>query len=395
MENVSWFRVKYKSARFGNDCETPCWTTFYGGDPMFTPYEPVPAWLQPLVDQVTAYTGAPANAMLLRLYFDGADEIAWHTDGRTFLGPTPTIASLSFGAEALFQMRRMRNVWPCAGDNGIDATTPIRDFPVGDGTLLVMKGDTQKHWHHRVPKAKSRRPRININFRYIIPGGTQEAERGQQAYYKYMVHGDHEAPPSFTFNQIIKKRGSLLGMFGKASGPTSKAPSPFPSASASSSTTLPLSDHQAHEEKMAAVGHEAYKEERAVTNEPAKRKRSSEVELASGASETTGPLAVSGLSVAPDAPTGISVGSSAGGSGKFAERASDPASWACTSCSFENHSLMAFCEICETARPAVPSPPVAPQAKRRSMGSAATDQFKGKPGKPSVLQMLNPNRTGP
>ena len=122
-------------------------------------------------------------------------------------------------------------------------------------------------------------------------------------------------------------------MFGKATGPTSKAPSPFPSAS--SSTTLPLSDHQAHEEKMAAVGHEAHKEERAVTNEPAKRKRPSKVELASGASETTSPLAVSGLSVAPDASTGLSVGSSAGGSGKFAEHASDPASWPCTACSYE------------------------------------------------------------
>ena len=157
MENVSWFRVKYKSARFGNDCETPCWTTFYGGDPMFTPYEPVPAWLQPLVDQVTAYTGAPANAMLLRLYFDGADEIAWHTDGRTFLGPTPTIASLSFGAEALFQMRRMRNVWPCAGDNGIDATTPIRDFPVGDGEKEAgLWRSTLWRAHHTTPTPTTR-----------------------------------------------------------------------------------------------------------------------------------------------------------------------------------------------------------------------------------------------
>lgn len=93
--------------------------------------------------------------MLLRLYFDGADEIAWHTDGRTFLGPTPTIASLSFGAEALFQMRRMRNVWPCAGDNGIDTATPIRDFPVGDGEKDYIECGDSPHplvapsHHHR------------------------------------------------------------------------------------------------------------------------------------------------------------------------------------------------------------------------------------------------------
>ena len=52
MEHAQWFRVKYKSARFGSDCETPCWTTFFGGSAEVAPYEPVPVWLQPLVSQV-------------------------------------------------------------------------------------------------------------------------------------------------------------------------------------------------------------------------------------------------------------------------------------------------------------------------------------------------------
>jgi len=70
---------------------------------------------QPLVAQVsTCCGGAPSNAVLMRLYFDISDEIAWHTDGREFLGLTPTIASLSLGAAAEFQMRRMTNIWPCA-----------------------------------------------------------------------------------------------------------------------------------------------------------------------------------------------------------------------------------------------------------------------------------------
>ena len=112
MREVRWYRVKYKSHRFQNECETPCWTTFYGGSAEFSPFLPVPAWLQPLVADVSERCGgAPFNAMLLRLYFDGADEIAWHTDGRTFLGDAPTIASLSLGATAQFQMRRMTNVW--------------------------------------------------------------------------------------------------------------------------------------------------------------------------------------------------------------------------------------------------------------------------------------------
>ncbi|EOD31528.1 hypothetical protein EMIHUDRAFT_58725, partial [Emiliania huxleyi CCMP1516] len=80
-------------------------------------------------------SGGPFNAILLRLYMDGADEIAWHTDGRTFLGERPTIGSLSLGATASFQLRRMRN----------------RDLLLADGDLLVMHSPTQRHWHHRVP----------------------------------------------------------------------------------------------------------------------------------------------------------------------------------------------------------------------------------------------------
>jgi len=213
VSNARWFRVKYKSGRFGKQCETPCWTTFYGGRTEYEPYEPVPGWLQPLVDEVSRDLNMPVpfNAMLLRLYFDGNDEIAWHTDGRTFLGNAPTIASLSFGANATFEMRRMNNVWPpldgSAGDC-IDRTTPQRNFVVEDGDMLVMLGATQKHWHHRVPKEKGRMPRLNINFRMILGG--PDAERGQQTYYKYMVHGDEQSPRSLSYEDIMKMRGGMM-----------------------------------------------------------------------------------------------------------------------------------------------------------------------------------------
>jgi hypothetical protein len=120
IRNTQWFRVCYKSARFGNECETPCFTAFFGGFEQFRPYQPVPCWLRPLLGEVSAALGAPFNALLLRLYFDGADEIAWHTDGRTFLGDSPTIASLSLGAAASFQMRRMLDCW-----NGADVSVLV------------------------------------------------------------------------------------------------------------------------------------------------------------------------------------------------------------------------------------------------------------------------------
>jgi hypothetical protein len=220
-----WYRVRYKSARFGNTCETPCWTNFFGGFAGLAggacPYAPVPPWLQPLVRAVERRLGAPFNAVLLRLYFDGDDEIAWHTDGRTFLGAAPTIASLSFGAPARFQMRHMHEVWPklCAGaGDGVDRERAQVDLVVRDGDLLVMRGATQQQWHHRVPAEKGgRRPRININFRYIVPG-TPDAERGQRTYYKYMRDGDAVAPRGLSYGEIVRRRGPLLGHFasGKA-----------------------------------------------------------------------------------------------------------------------------------------------------------------------------------
>jgi alkylated DNA repair dioxygenase AlkB len=246
-EKVRWHRVKYKSRRFRVECETPCWTTFYGGDPAFRPFAPVPGWLAPLVGAASrALLGegnGTFNAILVRLYFDGADEIAWHTDGRKFLGREPTIGSLSLGAGARFEMRRMHNCWPCVGgaggaaagqtgqtgsnsrdntsdntsggrsrDDGVDRDTPKRSWKLTDGDLFVMRGKTQQFWHHRVPKEKGRRPRININFRMILPG-RESAERGQKSYYKYMVHGDNPKPPSWTFDQLLRKSNSLLRMF--------------------------------------------------------------------------------------------------------------------------------------------------------------------------------------
>ena len=209
--NVQWHRVKYKSNRFQKECETPCWTAFYGGREEYTPYTPIPSWFRPLIEQVTNHlgNGVRFNAFLLRLYFDGDDEIAWHTDGRSFLGDEPTIASLSLGCKATFQLRRMNNVWPSQStENCVDTTTPIESFVLSDGDLLVMRGKTQQHWHHRVPKEKGRGVRLNINFRYIMPGA--DAERGQKTYYKYMVHGDNNEPPSWSFDEIMVKRGGIM-----------------------------------------------------------------------------------------------------------------------------------------------------------------------------------------
>jgi alkylated DNA repair dioxygenase AlkB len=352
-KNASWHRVMYKSKRFGKQCETPCYTSFYGGFDSFAPYVPIPAWLQPLVDRVSSELGTDFNAILLRLYFDGADEIAWHTDGRTFLGDEPTIGSLSLGATAHFQMRRMRNVWPTpgGGDDGVDHATPPRDFALGDGDLLVMHGATQKHWHHRVPKASSRRPRININFRYILPG-TPDAERGQQTYYKYMVHGD-DAPDAagLSFADILRRRGSLLATFAARPSTTS---TPAPASANAGGVPTPT----------ASVEHD-------IDREPEPRTRAS-MPLPLPLLPQPSPPCPSGPPAAPTShPQGL-------------ESKEPEAEWACPSCTLLNPPLAPLCRLCEARNPETV---VQHQAKRARGPGAPSPAKVGAPQRQAILSV--------
>lgn len=102
--------------------------------------------------------------MLINLYRDGKDSVAWHADDEPELGDAPVIASLSLGATRDFQMRH-RN----AGCNGL----PVLKLPLASGSLLIMRGPTQKYWLHQVPKRLGRSapgPRINLTFRRILTG---------------------------------------------------------------------------------------------------------------------------------------------------------------------------------------------------------------------------------
>lgn len=110
----------------------------------------------------------------------------------------------------------MNELWPCANGNTstsgcVDVATPMESFRLRDGDLLVMRGETQRHWHHRVPRERGRGVRLNVNFRYILPG--MDAERGQMTYYKYMVYGDCPVgdglPKSWTFEKIMAKKGGM------------------------------------------------------------------------------------------------------------------------------------------------------------------------------------------
>jgi len=111
--------------------------------------------LMALKQEVEQFTQVTFNSVLANLYRDGQDSVAWHSDDEPELGPSPIVASLSFGDTRNFQLKHKR----LKEKLNIDLTA---------GSLLLMSGNTQKHWAHCVPKTKRvKLPRISLTFRRI------------------------------------------------------------------------------------------------------------------------------------------------------------------------------------------------------------------------------------
>lgn len=118
------------------------------------PWTPGLAELRSEIERITERT---FNSVLANLYRDGNDSMGWHADREPEIGPTPEdrwIASLSFGAPRRFVLKHR------AGAR--------RVFELGAGDLLVMRGTTQTHWRHALPKTRRPvGPRLNLTFRHV------------------------------------------------------------------------------------------------------------------------------------------------------------------------------------------------------------------------------------
>lgn len=101
-------------------------------------------------------TGENFNSCLLNLYHDGNEGMAYHSDGERDLKKNGAIASLSFGAERKFSFKHK-------------TTREKVELVLANGSLLVMKDQTQTFWMHRLPPTKKIfTPRINLTFRMIV-----------------------------------------------------------------------------------------------------------------------------------------------------------------------------------------------------------------------------------
>ena len=112
---------------------------------------------------------AQFNSVLLNLYRNGNDAVSWHQDNESELGENPVIASLSFGGTRRFQLRHR-----------FKKDLPRVDIDLTHGSLLIMKGVTQRFWQHQIMRtAKPVEPRINLTFRRILSGPKQNARNSR------------------------------------------------------------------------------------------------------------------------------------------------------------------------------------------------------------------------
>jgi alkylated DNA repair dioxygenase AlkB len=148
---------------FGKWVDSPrmsCWI----GDPQaryrysgadFTPRPWLPV-LSRMRERLQEELGVPFNSVLANRYRDGRDAMGWHSDDEPELGPEPVIASVSLGAARRFVLRRR------------DDHAVKQEFVLESGSLLVMRGSSQREWQHALPRtARPVGERINLTFRNI------------------------------------------------------------------------------------------------------------------------------------------------------------------------------------------------------------------------------------
>jgi len=159
IETVHW--KQRRVPMYNKEVLTPRLTAWFGdvtedNEPYGEGKSPWTKELLLIKSKVEAYTGIIFNGVLLNYYRDGNDSVAWHSDKDTVPGMKTEIASVSFGQPRMFDFRSKEN------------SKQKYSLELGHGALLLMKGDLQKYWEHRIAKSNApMEPRINLTFRII------------------------------------------------------------------------------------------------------------------------------------------------------------------------------------------------------------------------------------
>ena len=162
-ERVAWKQEPI--VIFGRQIMQPRLTAWYGEPDKPYSYSGITmqphAWTDELLhikQRIEAAAAHPFSSALLNFYRDGNDSMGWHKDNEKELGNNPVIGSVSFGAARSFHLKH-------ATEKKL-----ARKVLLTNGSFLLMKGATQHHWLHSIPKdANINEGRINLTFRTIYP----------------------------------------------------------------------------------------------------------------------------------------------------------------------------------------------------------------------------------
>ncbi|GAA6030639.1 hypothetical protein JCM8097_006251 [Rhodosporidiobolus ruineniae] len=152
---------------------SPSITIKYSGHPVNMQYD-IPPPLRQIWDQVETKLGVQFNHVMANLYSDGQTYIGSHRD----LKENRVIATVSLGAARTFNLKHDHPPSSPSSPSSSSSSTPDKllyahSLPLASGSLLVMQGDTQKHWKHEIPKEWGRKGkveegRISLTFRQVV-----------------------------------------------------------------------------------------------------------------------------------------------------------------------------------------------------------------------------------
>jgi alkylated DNA repair dioxygenase AlkB len=94
------------------------------------------------------------DSVLVNLYRDGRDGVAWHGDTVRKRLPEAVVVTVGLGERRRFLLR--------PGESG----PAVHTLHSGQGDLVVMGGRTQHEWQHTVPKSSRAGARMSVTMRH-------------------------------------------------------------------------------------------------------------------------------------------------------------------------------------------------------------------------------------
>ncbi|EHA14041.1 alpha-ketoglutarate-dependent dioxygenase AlkB [Halomonas sp. HAL1] len=147
---------------YGKEIVTKRKMAWYADEPVKSSYSGYtktalvwPDFLRDMNQLVESHCGDAFNSCLCNFYSSGDEGMSWHSDAEKDLVEKGSIGALTLGGERKFSFKHK-------------VTGESVSLTLEHGSLLIMKGATQKNWLHSLPKTKKDiEPRVSLTFRQM------------------------------------------------------------------------------------------------------------------------------------------------------------------------------------------------------------------------------------